>query len=201
MLLPIMIPAVLDRLGSALLAELHRQQQNSGIGEHVEILALYDNRRRSTGRKRQVLLDIAQGNFVTCLDDDDGIATNYLAKVVAAILQNPATDVIVFNSLTSLNNETPFQVITGLEYENEQCRKDESGHWVDIHRKPWTWCIWSSRLGKSACFPDGYIDDDWYWLRQIIPQAKTQFRLNEVLHYYQYNSKTSFSNQGKPTCA
>ena len=194
-----MIPAVLDRLGSELLVELQRQQEALTVGDHVEILCLYDNRKRSTGRKRQALLDLAQGDFVTCLDDDDGIAPDYLDKVTTAIIQNPAVDVIVFNDLSSLNGEPPFTVITGIEYENEQCRKDDNGRWVDIHRKPWHWCVWNAKLAKGATFPDGYIDDDWYWLRQMLPQVKTQFRIPEVLHFYKFNSKTTFSQQGKST--
>jgi hypothetical protein len=198
MLLTVMIPAVLDRLDSLLLKELSRQATLLPHRE-VEILALYDNRRRSTGLKRQALLDVAYGNFVTCLDDDDGVAPDYLECVLDAINENPDVDVIVFNSSSSLNGEPPFTVITGIEFENEQCRKDASGKWVNIHRKPWHWCVWNARLAHAATFPDGYIDDDWYWLRQMIPLVKTQHRIDKTLHYYQYNSETSLSHQGKST--
>lgn len=200
MLLTIMIPCVLDRLGSCLLEELRHQAAAlpPGLNE-VEILALYDNRKRSTGLKRQVLLDAAQGQFVTCLDDDDGVAPDYLLAVTQAIRLNPDADVIVFNNISTLNGEAPFRVICGLEFENEQCRKGDSGQWVDIHRKPWHWCLWNARLAKAAKFPDGYIDDDWFWLRQMIPLAKTQHRIDRELHFYQYNSKTSLSQQGSST--
>ena len=127
------------------------------------------------------------------------MATYYIAEIVSAIktaVKPP--DVIVFNSQSTLNGEEPFVVRTGIEFENEQCRK-EQGHWVDIHRKPWHWCVWSSKLAKSAKFPDGYIDDDWYWLRQMLPHVHEQLRIDRILHYYHYNSETSLSNQGKPT--
>lgn len=195
-----MIPAVLDRLGSRLLEDLQRQVASLPTEQReVEILALYDNRKRSTGLKRQVLLDAAQGQFVTCLDDDDGVAPDYMERVVGAISENPDIDVIVFNSSSSLNGEPPFTVIPGIEFENEQCRKDDSGRWVDIHRKPWHWNVWNARLAKTAKFPDGYIDDDWFWLRQMMPHVKNQHRIHAVLHFYQYNSKTSLSQQGKST--
>lgn len=195
--LSIMIPAVFDRGYSAIYEQLLSQTNSN---QEVEILALFDNRRRSTGKKRQVLLDAAQGRFVTCLDDDDGVSDDYIASVLAAIHDKPESDVIVFNSRSSLNGEDPFIVRTGVEYENEQCHKDpEDKHWQDIKRQPWHWCVWNRRLAMKAEFPDGYIDDDWYWLRQMIPHVKVQTRIDKVLHFYQHNSKTSLSQQGKPT--
>ena len=199
MLLSVMIPAVLNRLGSPLIQDLHRQSSLLPPGrEQVEILVLYDNRKRSTGLKRQVLLDAAQGDFMTCLDDDDGVAPNYLLEVTGAILAAPDADVIVFNSITVLDKGNPFRVTVGVEFENEQCHK-EGELWQPIHRKPWHWCLWSSRLAKAARFPDGYIDDDWFWLRQMMPHVKKQHRIDADLHFYNYNSITTLSKQGTST--
>lgn len=200
MMLTVMIPCVLDRLGSSLLGDLQHQAATLPPGLHeVEILALYDNRKRSTGLKRQVLLDAAQGQFVTCLDDDDGVAPDYLRQITEAIRDHPEADVIVFNNISQLDGGSPFRVITGIEFENEQCRKGDDGLWADIHRKPWHWCVWSARLAKAAKFPDGYIDDDWYWLRQMMPHVKVQHRIDRELHFYKFNSKTTLSQQGKST--
>lgn len=192
-LLSILIPAVFDRGYSKIYEQLRKQ-----IRDSVEVLALFDNRSRSTGMKRQALLDMAQGAFVACLDDDDGVASFFIDEILEAIRANPKADVIVFNSQSSLNGEDPFVVRTGIEYENEQCfKKDDK--WQDIRRKPWHWCVWNARLAKDAKFPDGYIDDDWYWLRQMIPKVKNQVRIDKVLHFYQYNARTSLSQQGKST--
>lgn len=194
--LSIMIPAVFERGYSNIYEQLLQQIH----GNEVELLVLFDNRQRSLGRKRQILLDAAQGKFITTLDDDDGVAGDYIVSVLAAIHEHPESDVIVFNSRSSLNGEDPFIVRTGIEYDNEQCHKGpDNNRWQDIKRKPWHWCVWSARLAKKAAFPDGYIDEDWYWLRQMIPHVKVQTRIDKVLHIYQYNSKTSLAQQGKPT--
>ncbi len=195
--LSILIPAVFDRGYSNIFEQLANQ---TGANPSVEVIALFDNRHRSTGRKRQAMLDIAQGSYIVCLDDDDGVSPHFCAKILDAIDRNPEADVIVYNSQSSLNGEEPFIVRTGIEFENEQCHKDpQNRHWEDIHRKPWHWCAWSARLARKATFPDGYIDDDWYWLRQMMPHVKKQVRIDEVLHFYQYNYKTSLSQQGKST--
>jgi hypothetical protein len=192
--LSILIPALFERQ-SELPAELIRQ-----IGDRpVELLVLSDNRKRSTGLKRQALLDLAQGRYVTHLDDDDWVAPTYIDDVLAAIAESEV-DVIVFNQESTWNGENPFIVRCGLEFENEGIHKDPDGKlWQDIHRKPWHWCVWNAKVAHLAKFPDGYIDDDWFWLKQAIALCGTQRRIDKVLHYYRHNSKTSASQQGKPT--
>jgi len=192
--LSILIPALTERK-SDLISVLDAQ-----IGTlPVELLVLTDNRKRSTGLKRQALLDLAQGRYITHLDDDDMVSGDYIAELLAAIAL-PEVDVIVFNQQSTWNGENSFYVRCGLEYENEGMHKDADDKlWQDIHRKPWHWCVWNARIAKSARFPDGYIDDDWFWLKQTIAAARTQHRIDKVLHYYIHNSKTSASQQGKPT--
>jgi glycosyltransferase involved in cell wall biosynthesis len=193
--LSILIPALTERK-SELIAALDKQ-----VGSlPVELLILTDNRKRSTGLKRQALLDLAQGRYITHLDDDDMVSEDYVEEVLKAIHQSDA-DVIVFNQQSTWNGQNPFIVRCGLEYENEGMHKDADDRlWQDIRRKPWFWCLWHSRIAKTAKFPDGYIDDDWFWLKQLIPLAKSQHRIDKVLHYYRYDSSISASNQGTPTC-
>ena len=196
LLLSILIPAVLERGLAAIVENLRAQAKEA---PEVEILVLYDNRRRSTGLKRQALLDAARGRYITCLDDDDDVAPDYLQAVLEALrLPDQDADVIVFNSRCILNGGNPFIVRTGIEFENEQIWQ-RGEHWADIRRKPWHWCLWHRDLAKQASFPDGYIDDDWHWLRQMVPRVKRQHRIDRVLHYYTYDRRTSLSNQGEPT--
>ena len=192
--LSILIPALFERK-SELIPTLAAQIGNLP----VELLVLTDNRKRSTGLKRQALLDVAQGRYVTHLDDDDMVSGDYISEILAAIAM-PEVDVIVFNQQSTWNGQNPFTVKCGLEFENEGVHKDaEDKLWQNIHRKPWHWCVWNSKIAKAAKFPDGYIDDDWFWLKQAIALAKTQHRIDKILHFYQHNSQTSASQQGKPT--
>jgi len=194
MLLSILIPSVFERDPSELFNKLLAQ-----IGdEPVELLVLTDNRQRSTGLKRQALLSMSKGRFITHMDDDDMVSDDYIGEILKAIRENPNADVIVFNEESTLNGENPFVVRPGIEYDNEGVHK-EDGVWVDIKRKPWHWCVWHRGLAVQASFPDGYIDDDWYWVRELLPKVKLQHRIDKVLRYYRQNSKTSLSQQGEPT--
>src|SRR3990167_1099136 len=150
----------------------------------IEICVEGDNRQTSTGLKRQKLLDRAQGDFITFIDDDDLVSPKYIETILPAIEKNP--DVICFNSLSKLNDGNPFTVRTSLAFENQQCFQI-AGKWQPITRKPWHWCVWKRSIAVQGKFPDAYIDDDWYWLRQVIPLAKTEVCLDEILHFYQYS--------------
>lgn len=195
--LSILIPALFERIheSNMLTTELLRQ-----IGDrNVELLLLTDNRKRSTGLKRQALLDMSKGRYITHLDDDDWISPTYIEDILAAIAK-PEVDVIVFNQTCTWNNENTFTVRCGLEYINEGMHKDkEGGVWQDITRKPWHWNVWNARIAHQAKFPDGYIDDDWYWLKQTIALCSVQRRIDKTLHLYRYTSDKSASQQGEPT--
>ena len=60
----------------------------------VEHLVFSDNRTRTIGAKRQALLDIARGEYIAFVDDDDDIKPDYVAEILSAIQQGP--DVITF---------------------------------------------------------------------------------------------------------
>ena len=186
-----MMPSLFERdvLRHDLVQELIAQAE----GLPVELLVLLDNRQQSTGRKRQALLDLAAGDFLACLDDDDFVSTDYVSSILEQARLVPAADVIAFNSEATLDSGNPFTVRTSITFENEQVRQ-EGGRWVDITRKPWHWCAWSRRLARRATFPDTCVDDDWAWVGQMLPMALVEARVDRVLHFYRFSSISSRSS-------
>ncbi len=57
-------------------------QQNDGSVEH---LVIFDNCKRSVGLKRQACLDIARGDYIAFVDDDDDISADYISRIREAI--------------------------------------------------------------------------------------------------------------------
>ena len=59
-------------------------QVNIQIGsrEDIEVIVLYDNKKRTIGQKRNALLDLAQGNHLVFLDDDDRISDDYILSIM-----------------------------------------------------------------------------------------------------------------------
>lgn len=90
--LSICIPSLASRhelLGRLL--ECLRRQGRSG---EVEILVDLDQGTATTGAKRNRLVARASGAYVCHVDDDDLVAPDYVATILAAIDDNPGVDVL-----------------------------------------------------------------------------------------------------------
>lgn len=81
---------------------LLQQLQPQVAGQPVEILQLCDNRQLSIGKKRQQLLEQAQGQYVAFIDDDDEVTPNYVQLILTALQKLPqATHCSLLGLLTA----------------------------------------------------------------------------------------------------
>lgn len=193
------LPSRLDRLVK-LMAKLSAQAE----GKPVEILALLDNKKRTVGLKREALVQSALGKYLAFVDDDDDVAYSYVDSILDAIYTDKVpygSDVIVFKQRCTFVNA---KSISGLEIDGppcfidhdignpmEQVHQNEDGTWRNIRRKPWHHNAWRSALAKSAHFPDVMFGEDGVWCEQLWPKVDTQIKIDKVLHYYQFNGKTT----------
>lgn len=92
MKLSILICTIAERKAQfdSLISELLKQDTQS----QCEIISICDNKELTIGAKRQKLLDIAKGDFVVYIDDDDKVAPDYIEKICNAI--QPGVDSIGF---------------------------------------------------------------------------------------------------------
>ena len=173
----VLVPCVPERLSllPRLLGELTRQAE----GRPVEVLALMDNRRRSTGRKMNDLVALAQGRYVTIVADDDWVEPDYVASLLAAIEATPDADCVMFDVAFYANGEYVKDFRYGQEYgwhETADC----------IYRQPAPFLCWSRKLMLRHPFPDKVSgeDSDWMatgpWLERPLRQA----RIARVLYRY-----------------
>lgn len=88
MLWSILIAAVPERYHTVqpLLYSL-LETQAVGRMSDIELLYLLDNKRRTVGAKRNALLDVARGEWISFIDDDDMVSDAYVRRVHDAILQ------------------------------------------------------------------------------------------------------------------
>lgn len=87
MILSILICSLKDRANTlgVLLENIYRQ-----IGDSpVEVLVLTDNKKRTTGEKRNNLLQISNGEYIVFIDDDDIVYDNYVSEILKAIQTKP----------------------------------------------------------------------------------------------------------------
>ena len=105
------IPSRKEQLSK--LSEKIAKQSNDLAVEH---LSFADNRTRTIGAKRQSLLDIARGEYIAFVDDDDDIEPDYVSEILLAIKQGP--DVITFEQ-NSYYNGAFSKVVFGLNNRDE----------------------------------------------------------------------------------
>lgn len=186
-LLSVLIPSLPERISNwlTLFNMLTGQAEYVGRYRDLEVLLLLDNKRRSTGLKRQALLSIARGKYVAFVDDDDEIMPAYVPQILEQVPKG--ADVIVFDSLCQINDGPRVHVQHDLEFPNEEYNP------AGFRRSPWHIHAWRRELAQSAEFPDKQYHEDVDWLMQVLPRAKTQarIRIDVPLYVYQFNSKTT----------
>lgn len=189
MLLSIVIPSIPSRIDKFFLP-LYSKIEEQAAGYDVEILAFFDNKKRSIGFKRDGLVKLAKGDYIVMVDDDDDVSSKFVPEIITAITENPNIDLITFNMKASINGGNWFVVRYDLSFENEEARQ-ENGKWVDIKRKPFHNMVWKSSIAKSEEFPDASYGEDYHWAKRLHPKVQSSYNINRVLSYYRFNDSVT----------
>jgi glycosyltransferase involved in cell wall biosynthesis len=194
----ILMLSIPERIPSMTSAVKHLQEQADALGQGkaVEILVLLDNRSKSISEKRNDLLQMARGKYIAFLDDDDAVSKDYMSKILTAIDENDV-DCISFNQWCSINGE-PMDVEFGIGNPHGQLWRDEDGFLGDIKRPPYHMCLWRREIAQSEGFnpvygANGQSSEDIDWLMRLYPKIQTEHHIEDALHGYIYNSKTTTS--------
>lgn len=190
MILSILTPTIPERVSQAskLQTRIADQILLLKSGEQVEHLILSDNRARSIGAKRQALLDIARGQYIAFVDDDDDIADTYVADLLAAAASG--ADVITFLQASSYNRElsvVDFQLGQG-------DHAYEPGGFTK--RDAWHVNAWRREAVIGCLFLDTNYGEDRAWALQARKRAKTSYHINQVLHIYTHDAATTAAPEG-----
>jgi len=183
--LSILIPTISRRRDEAerLFANLEER-----IGLHpVELLMLRDNCWQNIGEKRNQLIRAATGDYIAFLDDDDEFLQGYFEQVLPAI--DAGADVICYDQEAIVDGATA-KITCALG----NPMMPFVPHAV-IRRPPWFWCAWKRDLAAAYRVPESFVDangithhEDVLWLRHLWVEAKSQTRIDAVLHRYNFSS-------------
>ncbi len=147
----------------------------------VEVIWLGDNRKRSIGAKRQLLLEMAQGDYVAFVDDDDLVMGNYISAIMPAIESHSGVDVITFDIVWDSVQDGLQQT---LKYGIGEERR--AGGLV-IHGPPNHWMVWRRDLALLERYQDLSIGEDVAWADAMRQHAKTEHHINGTLLLYNFN--------------
>jgi glycosyltransferase involved in cell wall biosynthesis len=184
-ILSILTPAVPARMVGALAVLVERIAQISApFSGQVEHLVFMDNKRRPVGAKRQALLDIARGEYVAFVDDDDWVTPDYLAELLPRCQSGP--DVVTFLQTATINGQS------GTIHFDATCHVDEP--WAPnavARRRPWHVCAWRRALAVQGVFTEVNYGEDRAWVDQVAPLARNTLHIPRILHHYRHSTATT----------
>lgn len=189
MKLSILVCSVLNRRNTFLpqiLEELNKQTQDK---TDVEVICIVDNKTRMLGIKRNDLVKVAQGDYITFVDDDDKLSPNYVSELLKAIDENNGVDVINFIVNVSINGSGFKPCYYTVEHKHD-FNNDNSYHRLPNH----IMCIKRHLCVDTPYKPILYGEDSAF-SKELAPKIKTEFNINQVLYEYHYSSNTTETQQ------
>jgi glycosyltransferase involved in cell wall biosynthesis len=178
--LSILILTIPSRVNTYLASLLRQVHSQIGGREDIEVLVLYDNKKRTIGQKRNALLDLAQGTHLIFIDDDDRIADDYISSIME-VLDTSDPDCIVFDCrCTVVKPGKPSTVLHckyGVEFDYTLIGDQWRG-------KPAHTMVWKSSVAKLYRYSDISNAEDIDWVKRAVLGVKTQHRIDKVLYYY-----------------
>lgn len=169
----------------ASLIEEFSTQVNKYDGK-CEILWEIDNGERTTGEKRNALLDRANGEYVAFFDDDDWPSPNYVSSILTAIKSKPDCCSLLGEMTTDGMNPELFE--HSLKYTEWRTNYHNR---IRYERNPNHLNAIKSTIAKQIKFPNIVFGEDKAWSDSLGKSGllKTESTIDTVIYYYRYFTK------------
>jgi hypothetical protein len=188
-ILSILTPTIPERSRSLRFLTSLIEEQAIKHPRAIEHLALSDNRTRSIGAKRQALADIARGQYIAFVDDDDDVSDDYVERLLKAA--QTGADVITFRQQAIYN---------GLESEVHFGINNQDGPFNPggiTLRAPWHVCAWRRERVQGCLFSESNYGEDLVWCLQARRRARTAHHIDAVIHSYRHDAATTAAPETK----
>ena len=166
----------LKHLRSALYAQILQEGLQGKVGIHT----LCDNRERTTGAKRHLLLQESDADFSAFVDDDDRVSDTYVRDVVQAIKAHPVDVVGFFGEVIFHGGESRKMVhsLACLDWTEDS---------MAYYRPPNHLNPVRTELARMVSYPDLTISEDHHWslgLKELGVLQREVFLGTKPLYYY-----------------
>ena len=193
-LLTILVPTVPSRIEYFYPKIMKQLLSQTEKYTNIELIAFFDNKKRTIGKKRGEMLNLAQGKYVTFIDDDDRISDDYVDEIMNAINTNADIDCIVYNVICCVNNSTIKKLCKyGIEFEY-----GDINNGLEWRGKPAHTMVWKTAIAKNYKYSNMHNGEDTDWVKRAYLDIKTQHRIDKVLYYYDANYSTTSETANLP---
>ena len=149
----------------------------------VQVLWLGDNKTMTVGEKRNKLLDLAMGEYVAFVDDDDMVSEDYIDVLLKGA--NTGADVFNFVVKCSVNGGEYLPVYYDARFSRN---RNLPGKYERLPNH--IMCI-KRELALKAGFPHKSMSEDDEFAKRLHKYIKTQSFTGDVLYYYTFSHQTS----------
>ncbi len=178
--LSILVCTIPERLGY-----LERLKRNLAAQMTKDVELLINDSNGSIGKKRNQLLEEAQGKYVCFIDDDDLVAPNYVELILNELVGDP--DVIGMNLIMTTNGKKAERSYHSLCFEEWSEIPDplrmEPGKKV-YFRNPNHLNPVKRELALKVKFPEINHGEDRIYSMELLQHLKTENYIDQPLYYY-----------------
>jgi hypothetical protein len=182
--LTILIATTVDRRESfnRVYDEFMRQIYGLGLSKAVKIIFHEDNKEISIGRKRQMLLEAADTDYIVFFDSDDIAFKCYVKDIYDAI--QLGVDCVGFEIKMTTNGEREQVCCHSLSYPDWAENVDGYDYVRNVtHFNPV-----KRELALQVGFEDVRFGEDIIYSNQLTRLCSTEFRLYKMLFHYDYKN-------------
>lgn len=179
------LPVRIDKY-ARLIKELNRQIIKNDLIEKVQIVTIGDTKDYLVGKKRNFLLNLSLAKYVCFIDDDDFIAKDYVVKIYSASLFNP--DCVSFLGKYTCDGHSKIFDIS-ISHEKDYNEYDR------FYRIPNHLSLIKRDIALKCPFPCIQYGEDSAYSNLLKKELKTEYKINEILYFYNYNQGTSQTNK------
>jgi len=165
------------------------QDQIKGYETQVELICLLDNKSIMLGEKRNMIVNMAIGEYITFVDDDDRLSDNYIQTLVNTIDNNKDVDCITFIVDVSINKGMYIPCYYSKDYLKDFNEPNK------YSRIPNHICCVKTNIAKETPYQNILRGEDAAYAKDLLPKLNTEVMIDEVLYYYDFNIETTETQQ------
>jgi glycosyltransferase involved in cell wall biosynthesis len=151
------------------------------MGEDFEVIVLTDNGEVSTGEKRNRLIRLSLGEYVSFIDDDDLVELTYIDDILSATLTGH--DVICFDAIRYVDGVEDREVKYSANFQRDFHDKNY------YYRLPNHLMAFRKSILPLNPFPNLFFGEDSQFAKDVKPLIKNEVQLRKVLYHYLYTEK------------
>lgn len=182
MMLSVLICSLDSRRQFLLSLEQHLKNQIGGRWEQVEIITYVDDKLRTTGFKRQWLLEQSHGDYIVFIDDDDWVYDYYIDEMLNACASD--SDCFAINGIMTTDGQHETKWLISKDYKNEDKREGDktvyyrrTNHITGVRRS----------IALAAGFPDKSNAEDKHYSDRL--QLRTEFKIERPMYHYKFSTQ------------